>query len=92
MIDFYLACDYLTGLCLAVYTPSLPVLCGQILPGGECCVLALEGRNSLLACALLEGSKAGAAKEARQKLINAASKQPYGTEANNGLEVELKDA
>lgn len=55
-------------------------------------MLALEGRDSLVACALLEGSKAGAAKEARQKLLAVANKQPYGTEANSGLEVELKDA
>lgn len=82
----------LTGVCLAVYTPSLPVLCGQILPGGEACVLALDGRDRLVACALLERSKAGAIREAFQKLTNAASKQVYGTEAKYGLEVELKDA
>ncbi|XP_022704756.1 uncharacterized protein LOC111269403 [Varroa jacobsoni] len=80
------------GVCLAVYTPSLPVLCGQILPGGEACVLALDGRDRLVACALLERSKAGAIREAFQKLTNAANKQVYGTEAKYGLEVELKDA
>ncbi|XP_003744046.1 uncharacterized protein LOC100902993 [Galendromus occidentalis] len=76
------------GVCLAVYTPSTSILCAQIMPGGECCVLALEGRETPMSCMLVHKSETSA--KSRNRLVGNATSS-YGSSGKTCLEVELKD-